>query len=155
MVTREGSGPDHLTTGLFQMGDPGGMANLWGIPAYWPSPDHGAWGRKDTWAHDLILWGQQDHISPCRQPRGMGSIQLGEWKKMPSGSSNLWGKQWDITNSKSVRIPVGPGQKCSLSSSFCLCRRFCLARVPTIYLREKLFLKAFPGLLKHSSNYRH
>lgn len=139
---------------------------------YWPVPDGGPkWGveacnksqltvpfptqepkvvyRSMTWS-SRTTWPR----TPMQKAQKNGIYPVGWIKRIPSESSNLGKKQWDITNSESEMIPIGPGPKLTLPS-FCLCRQFCLTRIPTICFREKLFLKAFPELQKHSSNYRH
>lgn len=144
MVSREGSGPDSLTTGLIQMEGPSEVGDLWKISSKLRSLRY-VWGP-----HDLVLWGQHDPITHAESPNAWNlSSRVNErrvFKPMKKAMRHCY--------SKSVMIPVGPGWKLALPS-FCLCRQFCLTGVPAIYLREKLFLKAFPGLQKHSSNYRH
>lgn len=146
MVNREGSGPDNLTIGLFQMEGPSEVEDLWEMSFQIQKP------KVCMWAHDLVLQGQYHPITHVESPNKWNLYS--RVNERQSESSNLWRKQWDMANSESVMIPTRPGQKLALPS-FCLCRQFCLTKVPTIYLREKLFLKAFPGLQKHSSNYRH
>ena len=146
MVSREVSRPDNLTIGLFQMEGPSEAGDLGEMSFQIQKP------KVCMWAHDLVLRGQHHPITHAESPNKWNrSSRVNERQ---SESSNPWRKQWDIANSESVMIPTRPGQKLALPS-FCLCRQFCLTKVPTIYLREKLFLKAFPELQKYPSNYRH
>lgn len=100
--------------------------------------------QVDIWAHDLVPQGQ---LAPCalQKARRNGIYPVGWRKEHPISVFKPMEKKMrchefsicDDSNRARAMLPL---------PSFCLCRQFCLVRVPAIYLREKLFLKAFPRL---------
>lgn len=92
-----------------------------------------------------MTWSSEDSMSTythLQSPEEQNlSSRLSE--RRSHQSSNLWKKQWDITNSESAVVPTGPGPKLTYLTFILLMQIVWLQRVPTICFREKLFLKVF------------